>query len=62
MGANVNTTVSPDIRIGCSGWVYPHWRGRFYPDILAVKHWFDFYAKHFDTVEINNSFYRLPKA
>jgi uncharacterized protein YecE (DUF72 family) len=49
------------VRVGCSGWVYPHWRGRFYPDKLPVKRWFDFYAEHLDTVEINNSFYRLPK-
>lgn len=47
--------------MGCSGWIYPHWRGRFYPEKLAVKRWFAFYAEHFDTVEINNSFYRLPK-
>ena len=50
------------IRIGCSGWNYRHWRGAFYPQDLAVKRWFAFYAAHFDTVEINNSFYRLPKA
>jgi uncharacterized protein YecE (DUF72 family) len=50
------------IRIGCSGWIYRHWRGRFYPDKLAVKNWFAFYAEHFDTVEINNSFYLLPRA
>lgn len=49
------------IRIGCSGWVYPHWRGVFYPEKLAAKNWFAFYADHFDTVEVNNSFYRLPK-
>jgi uncharacterized protein YecE (DUF72 family) len=48
------------IRIGCSGWVYQHWRGLFYPEKLAVKRWFAFYADTFDTVEINNSFYRLP--
>ncbi|MEJ5095147.1 MULTISPECIES: DUF72 domain-containing protein [Sphingomonas] len=47
--------------MGCSGWIYPHWRGRFYPEKLAVKRWFAFYAEHFETVEINNSFYRLPK-
>ena len=52
----------PKVRIVCSGWVYPHWRGRFYPQDLATKHWFAFYAEHFDTVEINNSFYRLPSA
>ncbi|HVQ09647.1 MAG TPA: DUF72 domain-containing protein [Allosphingosinicella sp.] len=50
------------IRIGCSGWNYRHWRGRFYPDGLAQRDWFAFYAGHFDTVEINNSFYRLPSA
>jgi len=49
------------IRIGCSGWNYRHWRGAFYPDALPVKRWFDHYAGAFDTVEINNSFYRLPK-
>ncbi|MDB5708685.1 MAG: hypothetical protein JWL96_755 [Sphingomonas bacterium] len=57
----MNAAPAP-IRIGCSGWVYPHWRGRFYPEKLAAKNWFAFYAEHFDTVEINNSFYRLPKA
>jgi uncharacterized protein YecE (DUF72 family) len=50
------------VRIGCSGWIYPHWRGLFYPETLPVKRWFAFYAETFDTVEINNSFYRLPKA
>jgi uncharacterized protein YecE (DUF72 family) len=50
------------IRIGCSGWMYSHWRGAFYPQKLTVRNWFAFYAEHFDTVEINNSFYRLPKA
>jgi len=51
----------PPARIGCSGWIYQHWRGLFYPENLAVKRWFAFYAETFDTVEINNSFYRLPK-
>jgi uncharacterized protein YecE (DUF72 family) len=50
------------IRIGCSGWNYRHWRGAFYPQGLPQKRWFAFYAEHFDTVEINNSFYRLPSA
>ena len=50
------------IRIGCSGWNYRHWRELFYPKGLPQRRWFDFYAEHFDTVEINNSFYRLPKA
>jgi uncharacterized protein YecE (DUF72 family) len=50
------------IRIGCSGWNYKHWRERFYPKGVPVSRWFAFYAEHFDTVEINNSFYMLPKA
>lgn len=52
----------PSIRIGCSGWLYQHWRGDFYPAELSQTKWFDYYARHFDTVEINNSFYRLPDA
>ena len=50
------------IRIGCSGWNYKHWRELFYPKGLPVSRWFAFYAEHFDTVEINNSFYMLPRA
>jgi uncharacterized protein YecE (DUF72 family) len=50
------------VRIGCSGWIYRHWRGLFYPGEMAQKHWFAHYASTFDTVEINNSFYRLPAA
>ncbi len=46
-------------RIGTSGWVYPHWRGTFYPAGLPQARWFEYYARHFDTVEINNTFYRL---
>jgi len=52
----------PQIRIGCSGWQYKHWRGDFYPAGLPQSKWFAHYAAHFDTVEINNSFYRLPPA
>ena len=48
------------IRVGCSGWNYKHWRELFYPKGLPARRWFEFYAGHFDTVEINNSFYRLP--
>lgn len=49
------------IRVGCSGWVYKHWGADFYPANLAVPEWFDHYRQVFDTVEINNSFYRLPE-
>lgn len=47
-------------RVGCSGWQYRDWRGRFYPDDLPQSRWLEHYARTFDTVEINNSFYRLP--
>jgi uncharacterized protein YecE (DUF72 family) len=52
--------VAGDIRVGCSGWSYPHWRKRFYPEKLPVREHFAFYAQHFNTVELNNSFYRQP--
>jgi len=55
------TTVS-QIHVGCSGWVYKHWRGIFYPEGLPQKRWFERYAEEFDTVEINASFYRVPLA
>ncbi len=48
------------IRIGTSGWHYKHWLGRFYPEKLPASKMLDFYIRHFDTVELNNSFYRLP--
>jgi uncharacterized protein YecE (DUF72 family) len=48
-------------RVGCSGWQYKHWRGDFYPADLPQARWFEHYAARFDTVEINNSFYRLPE-
>ena len=50
------------IHVGCSGWVYRHWKGDFYPADLPQKRWFERYAEAFDTVEINASFYRLPLA
>ena len=49
------------IRIGCSGWQYKHWKGDFYPAGLREAAWLDWYARSFDTVELNNSFYRLPE-
>jgi uncharacterized protein YecE (DUF72 family) len=52
--------MSPPCRIGTSGWVYAHWRGVFYPVDLPQSRWYTYYAGHFDTVEINYSFYRLP--
>lgn len=50
------------VHIGTSGWHYKHWLGNFYPPKLPAGKMFGHYAQHFDTVEINNSFYRLPLA
>ena len=47
-------------RIGTSGFHYKHWKGIFYPENLSPKQWFSYYASRFDTVELNNTFYRLP--
>jgi len=60
--ANTSAVAHPLLRIGCSGWQYKHWRGDFYPRDLPTARWLEFYAARFDTVEINNSFYRLPDA
>jgi uncharacterized protein YecE (DUF72 family) len=50
------------VRIGCSGWNYDHWRnGVFYPPRCAPQEWLEYYARHFDTVEVNATFYRLPR-
>jgi uncharacterized protein YecE (DUF72 family) len=46
--------------VGTSGWQYKHWRGRFYPQKLASTRWLEHYAARFATVEVNNTFYRLP--
>ena len=48
-----------DVRVGCSGWNYAHWRERFYPKGLPTSRWLAHYARNFDTVEINPTFYRL---
>jgi uncharacterized protein YecE (DUF72 family) len=49
-----------ELRIGCSGWYYWHWRDCFYPSHIAQKDWFDFYTRNFDTVELNAPFYSWP--
>ena len=51
-----------DIRIGTSGFHYKHWKGPFYPSKLPESKMLQYYLQHFDTVELNNSFYRLPTA
>ncbi|MGW8271911.1 MAG: DUF72 domain-containing protein [Thermodesulfovibrionales bacterium] len=48
------------VRVGCSGFNYPHWRGPFYPGDLPQNKWLAFYCSQFNTVELNVTFYRLP--
>ena len=50
-----------EVRIGCSGWNYGHWRERVYAKGLPQRRWLEHYATLFDTVEVNNTFYRLPR-
>jgi uncharacterized protein YecE (DUF72 family) len=52
--------VTGEARMGCSGWSYKDWRGVVYPADAPARTWFSHYAQRFDTVEINNTFYRLP--
>lgn len=52
----------PKIYIGTSGWHYKHWKGNFYPEDTSDAEQFNYYIQHFNTVEINNSFYMLPAA
>jgi uncharacterized protein YecE (DUF72 family) len=55
-------TAPGHIRIGTSGWSYRHWIGPFYPEGMASRAFLPHYAAHFETAEINNTFYRLPSA
>jgi uncharacterized protein YecE (DUF72 family) len=50
----------PDIYIGCSGFHYKEWKSFFYPEKLAQTKWFQFYCEHFNTIELNVTFYRFP--
>lgn len=49
------------VHVGTSGWQYADWRGRFYPVGLAQARWLEHYSEFFETVEVNNAFYRLPE-
>jgi len=48
-------------RIGCSGFSYKEWKGNFYPEKLAQSKWFEYYTRHFNTLELNTTFYRFPQ-
>ncbi len=47
------------VHVGCSGWNYREWRGRFYPPAVPASRWLEHYARAFETVEVNSTFYRL---
>jgi uncharacterized protein YecE (DUF72 family) len=49
------------VHVGTSGWQYADWRGTFYPRDVPQRRWLEYFASHFRTVELNNSFYRLPE-
>src|SRR4051812_25382596 len=57
----IHLRMKQQLRIGTSGWHYKHWLGTFYPEKLPPSKMLDFYLQRFDTVEINNSLYMLPK-
>ena len=50
-----------DVRVGTSGWSYDHWRGKFYREDVKTSERLSFYCRTFDTVEVNSSFYHLPR-
>ena len=50
----------PRVRVGTSGYAYKEWKGTFYPEKVPANQMLRFYAEHFETVEINNTFYRMP--
>jgi uncharacterized protein YecE (DUF72 family) len=50
-----------ELYTGCSGYNYKDWKTGFYPEDISQKVWLEFYARHFNTVEINNTFYKFPE-
>ncbi|MFO7853442.1 MAG: DUF72 domain-containing protein [Bacteroidota bacterium] len=47
--------------IGCSGFHYSDWKGKFYPEDISKDRWLEYYSQHFNSVEINNTFYKIPE-
>ena len=60
--AGAHVAARGEAYVGCSGWSYPHWRGTVYDPAMRQKDWFSDYARRFRTVEVNNTFYKLPEA
>lgn len=57
----IMNTSKPAVLIGTSGWSYSHWKGPFYPSDTKGDGMLDYYCQHFPSVEINSTFYHLPK-
>ena len=57
---NAQNLEPPRVLVGTSGFAYKEWKGSFYPQDLPAKKYLSFYAEHFPTTEINNTFYRMP--
>jgi uncharacterized protein YecE (DUF72 family) len=60
LALNMEEVTIPEFNVGCSGWFYWDWRGKFYPEHLSTSQWFPYYARRFDTVELNAPFYSWP--
>ncbi len=58
----MRSDMTSNFRIGTSGFHYEHWKGRFYPEGVKPKDFLKFYTRFFDTVELNNTFYQLPRS
>lgn len=56
----IHALMKTEYFLGCSGFYYNHWRRLFYPEKLAKTEWLPYYADHFNTLEVNNTFYRFP--
>ncbi|HUS46583.1 MAG TPA: DUF72 domain-containing protein [Phycisphaerae bacterium] len=50
-----------ELHVGTSGFTYEHWRGVFYPDDVPQKRWLEYYAERFETVEVNTTYYHMPR-
>src|SRR5258708_18378282 len=61
-GTGSGRSAGMGIAVGTSGYSYKEWKGHFYPEDLPAAKMLAYYAGHFDTVEINNTFYRMPEA
>ena len=54
--------MNAEAHIGTSGFYYEHWRGILYPEGIPKNRWFEYFSREFDTVEMNSTFYHLPRS